>query len=157
MADTTTTTTAPAGPAAVATVGEAGPAGALTGSVSWFEIGSPDPAAAQRFYGELFGWTFAAMDVGVPYVDITTGQDHPIKGGIADTSRTTPGHATFCVVVEDVAATLTVARDLGGEVVVGPLALASGLVVGYLRDRDGNLIAVYAPPVGKNDQSIKKN
>jgi hypothetical protein len=26
--------------------------------VVWWEIETPDPAAAQRFYGELFGWTF---------------------------------------------------------------------------------------------------
>jgi predicted enzyme related to lactoylglutathione lyase len=26
--------------------------------VVWWEIETPDPAAAQRFYGELFGWSF---------------------------------------------------------------------------------------------------
>ena len=28
------------------------------GAVTWFEIGTPDPEGARRFYGDLFGWTF---------------------------------------------------------------------------------------------------
>ena len=30
----------------------------LTGAVTWFEVGTPDPEGARRFYGELLGWTF---------------------------------------------------------------------------------------------------
>jgi predicted enzyme related to lactoylglutathione lyase len=25
--------------------------------IGWFEIGTDDPAAAERFYGDVFGWT----------------------------------------------------------------------------------------------------
>ncbi len=32
---------------------------------------------------------------------------------------------------------------------MGPMPLPTGLVVGYLRDRDGNLFAVYSPPPGE--------
>lgn len=31
------------------------------GAVSWTELTTPDPAAAQAFYGALFGWRFEAM------------------------------------------------------------------------------------------------
>ena len=29
----------------------------MTGEVDYFEIGTPDPDGARRFYGGLFGWT----------------------------------------------------------------------------------------------------
>src|SRR6478752_841749 len=32
----------------------------LPGTPSWVDLGSPDPAAAAEFYGEVFGWTAAA-------------------------------------------------------------------------------------------------
>jgi predicted enzyme related to lactoylglutathione lyase len=85
----------------------------------------------------------------VPYVDITTGAGHPIRGGIADTGGQAPAYAVFCVVVDDVAATLERATELGGQVVVGPMPLPTGMVVGYLRDRDQNLFAIYSPIPGQ--------
>ena len=85
----------------------------------------------------------------MPYSDITTGADHPIRGGIADTGGQAPAYAVFCVVVDDVAATVARAVELGGQVVIGPLPLDTGMVVGYLRDRDDNLFAVYSPPPGQ--------
>jgi hypothetical protein len=121
----------------------------LAGSIGWFEVGTPDPAGAQEFYGGLFGWVFAQDDTGIPYHQARTGEGHPIKGGIADTEGQYPSYAVFCVVVEDVAATLERAVQLGGEVVMGPMALPTGIVVGYLRDRDANLLAVYSPVPGQ--------
>lgn len=29
-----------------------------TNRVVWWEVETPDPAGSQRFYGDLFGWTF---------------------------------------------------------------------------------------------------
>jgi hypothetical protein len=121
----------------------------LASSIGWFEVGSPDPAGAQEFYGGLFGWTFAEQAAGVPYVRATTGEGHPLGGGMADTGGQYPAYAVFCVVVEDVAATLEQAVELGGQVVTGPMELPTGIVVGYLRDRDANLLAVYSPVPGQ--------
>jgi predicted enzyme related to lactoylglutathione lyase len=28
-------------------------------AIAWFEVGTDDPAAAERFYGEALGWTVA--------------------------------------------------------------------------------------------------
>jgi uncharacterized protein len=30
--------------------------------IGWFEIGTDDPAAAERFYGDVFGWTVSQDD-----------------------------------------------------------------------------------------------
>ncbi|NLF91334.1 MAG: VOC family protein, partial [Corynebacterium marinum] len=32
------------------------------GDPCWMELASPDPAAAETFYGPLFGWEFADVD-----------------------------------------------------------------------------------------------
>ena len=45
--------------------------------------GTRDPDAAQRFYGELFGWTFEGegeLDTGTEYLTIRNGE--PLNGGI---------------------------------------------------------------------------
>ena len=88
--------------------------------VSWFEIGTDDPAAARQFYGEMFGWTF---DVDGPYSVITTGPDHTLQGGIQDTGGplppgTPPAYAVPCIQVSDVAAMCDRTVDLGGKVLV---------------------------------------
>ena len=34
--------------------------------IGWFEIATDQPAAAERFYGDVFGWTFGVWDTARP-------------------------------------------------------------------------------------------
>jgi uncharacterized protein len=116
--------------------------------VAWFEIATDDPETARSFYGELFGWTF---DLQGPYSMITTGPDHPLKGGIQDTSAPLPpgtpqSYAIPCVLVPDVAATCGRLEDLGGKVTVGATETPQGLVYALVNDPSGNLIGLFSPP-----------
>jgi uncharacterized protein len=117
------------------------------GTVGWIQVDTDDPAAAKRFYGELFGWTFAAdPDSGGKYHMVTEkGADAP-HGGIFDTGGESPSQATFWIVVSDVAATIAAVEGLGGKAVSGPDKLPSGLVTAELRDPAGNAIGVFTPP-----------
>jgi predicted enzyme related to lactoylglutathione lyase len=124
-------------------------AGLLAGSVSWFEVGTPDPEAAKAFYGEMFGWSFADDEQDGGYQIATTGIGHPIRGGIFNTDGRAPGYAVFYVVVPDVAQACGRAKALGGSVIVGPVPTPSGLVFAHLRDRDGNHFGIYRPPSGE--------
>lgn len=46
----------------------------MADNVNYFEVGSPRPEEAQRFYGGLFGWTFGAPSpVGYRMVDHDAG------------------------------------------------------------------------------------
>ena len=77
-------------------------------TIAWFEIGTDDPAAAKRFYGDLLGWTVAQDDDLSPdpaYQIVTTGDGDGLRGGLFATQGTMPGYAVFSVLVEDVAAT----------------------------------------------------
>lgn len=115
----------------------------IPGTVSWFEIGAADPAATERFYGELFGWRFTP-DPGSPgYRLIHTGADAPPTGGVATSGGATPDYAVFYVKVPDVAAALQRATALGAVAAVTPSDRGDGLVFAQLRDPAGNLIGLF--------------
>jgi predicted enzyme related to lactoylglutathione lyase len=87
-----------------------------SGTVAWFQIGTADPDAAKKFYGDLFGWSFAPdPNSGGRYHNVSyPGVEHP-SGGIVDTGGAQPNHAIFLVQVNDVAATVAAAEGLGGQ------------------------------------------
>ena len=55
----------------------------LPGKIIWRDLLTNDPAASQRFYGELFGWTFENLDDNSAYTLIRH-NGHMI-GGMIDT------------------------------------------------------------------------
>jgi len=111
-------------------------------TVAWFEIGTPDVDAAKAFYGQLFGWSFAADGA---YTLVTAPGAAAPSGGIFNTGGNLPPYAVFVVQVADVAATASRAEDLGGKVVVAPMDLPDGMVVAYLTDPDGSMFALFSP------------
>src|SRR5437763_16679625 len=116
----------------------------MTHGIGWFQIGTDEPAAAKRFYGTVFGWTFALQeDEAVPYHVITTPANDSIRGGLLETGGKVPNHALFCVVVEDVAANRVSVEMAGGKVVVPAKQRGDGLILGDLTDPAGNEMAVY--------------
>ena len=114
--------------------------------VDWFEIGSPDPAGAQQFYGHLLGWTFTADGGGPGYTIVDPAPDAPHRGGIFATEDKVPAYAVFAVNVKDVVDTCRRAEELGGKVLVAPATTDSGLSFAHLLDRDGNHFGIYSPP-----------
>lgn len=121
-----------------------------TDTVAWFEVATDDADGAQEFYGELFGWTFAADPVaaasGMDYRLINyRGTDQPV-GGIFATRGEFPNHAVFSVAVANVAETCTKVEKLGGTVVHSVAEPQSGPAFAYLKDRSGNLLGIFTPP-----------
>jgi hypothetical protein len=94
-------------------------------TVAWFEVATGDADAAQEFYGELFGWAFAAdpdaASAGMDYRLITyPGGGQPVGGSFA-TGGSLPDHAVFSVAVADITETCSQAEKLGGTVPQGPV------------------------------------
>jgi predicted enzyme related to lactoylglutathione lyase len=111
-------------------------------SVEWFEVATDKPEEAKKFYGELFGWTYAS---GQEYSEVTTpGADQP-TGGVFDSRGRFPGYAIFYVTVEDVPATLAKAESLGAKTLVPPTTTPDGLVFAQLQDSTGNHFGVFSP------------
>lgn len=110
----------------------------MAAAVNYFEIGSPDPNAARRFYGSLFEWNFSEPHRG--YELINTGQ-----GGLFDTSSIGGGQwAIFYVQVDDVEEAVRRAESLGATVAL-PLVDGDALQFAHLVDPQGNRFAVWRP------------
>jgi predicted enzyme related to lactoylglutathione lyase len=117
--------------------------------VDWFQIGTDEPAAAERFYGDVFGWTFGSDDDTPGYRLVTSPDAGRPGGGLADTSdRSTANHAIFFINVPDTAQACRKAEAAGGKVLVAPRDGGGGLVFAHLLDPAGNHIGVYTPGVG---------
>jgi hypothetical protein len=115
--------------------------------IGWFEVGTDDPAAAERFYGDVFGWTVAHDDGdSAEYQFFTTGDADGIRGGLFATKAELPHYAIFTIVVEDVDDTCRRVEKAGGQVERAPKTNPGGVSFAYLLDPAGNLFGVFSPP-----------
>jgi predicted enzyme related to lactoylglutathione lyase len=117
--------------------------------IAWFEIGTDNPTAAQKFYGEVFGWTVGHDEGDLPgYQQIKAGDDGPglHAGGLFDTGGTLPGYAVFGVLVADVADTCRRVEAAGGKVRRAPEATPGGVTFAHLLDPAGNQFEVFTMP-----------
>jgi predicted enzyme related to lactoylglutathione lyase len=115
--------------------------------ITWFEIGSDRPDEVERFYAELFGWTFAEQGgPGASYRQTAAGGEQGIGGAIRATNGTSPNYAIFYAEVADVAETCRRAEAAGGTVLVPVRTAPSGLAFAHLLDPSGSHIGVFTPP-----------
>jgi hypothetical protein len=104
-----------------------------------FEIRAKDADATRAFYGKLLGWAFhPAEEPGYTYVN--TGVESSVTGGIGPASNSA-GFVTFFVGVNDVEATLQMAEQLGGKIVVPAVHLPT-VTYGLFADPEGNIIGI---------------
>lgn len=117
--------------------------------IAWFEIGTDDVATAERFYGEVFGWTVSHDDTkstDPAYQVLTTGSADGLHGGLFATQGKLPSYAVFTVLVEDVEATCRRAEEAGGQVQRAPEVNHVGVTFAHLLDPAGNHVSVFTPP-----------
>jgi len=120
--------------------------------IAWFEIGTDNPAGAEKFYGEVFGWTFRHDDGDVPGFQMVTAGDGPglHAGGLFDTGEELPGYAVFGVLVTDVAETCRQVQAAGGSVRRAPQVTPAGITFAHLLDPAGNQFEVFTMPPGRD-------
>lgn len=114
------------------------------GMFGWFELQTRDVAAAKKFYGALFGWTTAEMDVpGMPYTVVSSGGEE-IAGmmTIPAEAREMPPCWGIYISVDDVDASVRQAGSLGAAVVVPPTDIPSVGRFAVLRDPQGAVFSV---------------
>ncbi|MBM0228106.1 MULTISPECIES: VOC family protein [Micromonospora] len=115
--------------------------------ITWFEIGSDRPDEAEKFYAELFGWTFEEQGgPGASYRQTTAGGEQGIGGAIRATGGQSPNYAIFYAEVADVAETCRRAEASGGKVLVPVRTTPTGLTFAHLLDPSGNHLGVFTPP-----------
>ena len=104
------------------------------------EIRSADPDATRQFLGDLFGWKVASEGAFPGYTFIDTGAE----GGpyVAISPRQgADDEVLFFVAVDDVAATLARAQELGGTI-VQTAQQVPGTSFGVFADAQGHRIGV---------------
>jgi predicted enzyme related to lactoylglutathione lyase len=105
------------------------------------EIRSTDPDATREFFGKLFGWTYSdGAFPGYTFVDIGVDGAPPTAIGPLQGGDDT---VLFFVGVEDVAATLQRAEELGGHI-VQPAQEVPGVTFGVFADAQGHVVGVAA-------------
>jgi len=105
-----------------------------------FEIMGKDPAATQKFYGEVFGWEVNA-DNPMNYGVVAAQEGKGIGGGIG---ANPPGsvYVTVYAAVADLQATLDKAVAAGGSMVMPPTDIPGVVTMALFKDPDGNLIGI---------------
>ncbi|MBV9592871.1 MAG: VOC family protein [Actinobacteria bacterium] len=106
------------------------------------EIRAADPDATRAFFGELFGWTVAAEGAYPGYTFIDTGVQGAPYVAISP-RQAADDEVLFFVGVEDVAATLARAEELGGTIVQSAQQVP-GTSFGVFEDAQGHRVGVAA-------------
>ena len=108
-----------------------------------FDIPADDPARAQKFYQDIFGWKFDKWNGPMEYWMVKTGDDKQpgINGGLA---KRMPGQTgmTNTIDVPSVDEFSTKIQSKGGKVIVPKMAIPG---VGYFAqclDTEGNIFGI---------------
>lgn len=104
------------------------------------EILGKDGAALQRYYGDLFGWSFDTNNPGK--YGMTDPATTGVTIGVAGTQDGSSGHVTGYVTVADVDATLARATALGGSVVMPKFSPAPGVQLALVADPEGHVLGL---------------
>lgn len=108
--------------------------------LTFFELTVSDLARAKSFYGQLFGWTFAAS----PSPDFVSIQGAGVSGGLLRDPSKKPGGAGVKIffAVDDVEKKSAEANSLGAEITVPPMKISPTTALAEFRDPEGNVIGV---------------
>jgi uncharacterized protein len=113
-----------------------------TPAVAWFEITGKDGPALQHFYGRLFDWSVQDAGDGSGY-GLVQAASKGIGGGIGAAQDGGPGQVSFYVEVDDPAAYLHKAEQLGGKTVVPPTEIPQfGLTFAFFSDPEGHVVGL---------------
>lgn len=117
------------------------------GCLTWNDLNTSDPEAAQRFYERLFGWRFEKVEGGFDYWVIYNGER--TNGGMRPFSEPERqaglmSHWLPYFAVEDTDAALEKAGALGGRVMAGPYDVPGGGRIGVILDPQNAPFAIFA-------------
>ena len=113
------------------------------GALSWNDLITPDPEAAQRFYGELFGWTFSKFGEGMDYWVISN-QGRGNGGIMAPREAGQPPAWLAYFGCEDVEDALGQVSAAGGSTIAPSMDISESAKVAVAADAQGAVFALYA-------------
>ncbi|WP_078851953.1 VOC family protein [Streptomyces sp. NRRL B-3229] len=108
----------------------------------WVDAQLPDVAAGQRFYGELFGWTFEEAPGGSVWA-LRDGE--PVAGLARKTDGRMPTVWTVYFATPDIEALADRIWAAGGQVVTAPVPVAELGMSALVTDPEGAVFALWEP------------
>lgn len=113
------------------------------GAVSWVELCTGDPQAAEGFYQQVFGWELERDAMGHEGYTVAKVDGKPVAG-LMKTPPQCPSHVPphwgVYVTVADLDATVAKAERLGGKVCVGPMEIEGVGRFAAVQDPQGAVI-----------------
>lgn len=119
------------------------------GDFSWRELATTDYEAAFDFYSKLFGWEKTeALDMGEGAMYQMYGRQGTTLGGMFNkpAEMPWPPHWLYYVRVDDVETGVEKVKELGGQVLNGPMEVPGGDKVAQCMDPQGAAFALHSSP-----------
>ncbi|WP_433544403.1 VOC family protein (plasmid) [Streptomyces sp. CA-294286] len=114
----------------------------IVGAPCWTSLLTHDLAAAQSFYGAVFGWTFRPLSLGEDF-RVALHEGRPVAGiGALASTLGVPVAWTPYFAVEDADATAARIRERCATVAVGPLRFPTGRAA-LAADRGGAVFGIW--------------
>jgi uncharacterized protein len=132
----------------------------IPGVPCWADTSQPDPEAATRFYGGLFGWEFEdAMPPDSParyFMGRIRGED---VAAVSSQMQDTPGPATWntYIWVEDADQTAAKVREAGGTVLSEPMDVFDSGRMAVFADPSGAVFAVWQPKEHRGSKVVNEH
>ncbi len=126
--------------------------GPITGKFVWHDLVTDDAREAERFYGDLFGWTFVRTTRpggDTPYVLIRS--EGRFIGGIVNVEDPADGDYSRWLgylSVPDVDAAVGATQRAGGEALAAPVNLGDALRAAAVRDPQGAVLGLVHSRLG---------
>ncbi len=112
------------------------------GAMTWNDLTTPDPDAAARFYGELFGWRTEEMPDSGGYRVIFNGE-RSNGGMLPPPADGIPPNWMPYFGTEDVEQAIPRVKELGGQVMFGPQPVPNGAFI-VIADPQGAICALWS-------------
>jgi predicted enzyme related to lactoylglutathione lyase len=134
--------------------------GYIAGVPCWVDTSQPDPEAATRFYGGLFGWEFEnAMPPDAPgayFIGRIRGRD------VAAVSSPPPGAPPIAawntyIWVDSADDTATKVSEAGGNVMIEPFDVMDAGRMAVFADPEGAILSLWQPGTHRGSQVVNEH
>jgi len=120
------------------------------GEFSWHELATTDFEGALSFYGEVFGWKktelFDMGEMGIYQMFGPESEEEVSFGGMFNKppEMAYPSHWLYYITVSDIDAGVGRVKELGGQILNGPMEVPDGDMVAQCMDPQGSAFALHA-------------
>jgi uncharacterized protein len=118
----------------------------VPGTICWADLMTPDPAAAAKFYSEVFGWKLEPGQDSSGYLHIKNGSE--FIGGIPPAEQRpldVPPYWMIYFLVDNCDASAAKAKELGGKLLMPPTTMEKVGRIAIVDDPQGAGFALFQP------------